>query len=170
VRSIRALSSRTPSETGPVDVNALVADTLALVRAELRRTKVQAVTVLADGLPPVPGDRVQLQQVFINLVINAIEALAPITTRDRELIVTTGAADGGIRVTVEDSGIGVDPARTEEIFKALVTTKPDGMGMGLSIIRSIVELHGGRVGAAPRAPFGSVFELILPVACDGGTA
>ncbi|CAO3426771.1 response regulator [Azospirillum endophyticum] len=171
VRSIRALARRTPVDPGWVDMSALIADTLELVRAELRRARVTVETDLQAGPPWVHGDRVQLQQLVLNLVINAIEAMAstPATANpaERRLRIATGSENGWFSVRVEDSGPGIAEADVDAIFRALYTTKPDGLGMGLSISRSIVELHGGRLTATPGMPGGSVFEFVLPVSPGG---
>ncbi|WP_207460507.1 response regulator [Azospirillum sp. SYSU D00513] len=163
VRSIQALARRTPAEPGWVDMSALIADTLRLVRAELRRARVEVETDLLQGPPWIQGDRVQLQQLVLNLVMNAVEAMAALDADSRSLRITTRADAGQLRVRVEDSGVGIDESAVEDIFRALYTTKPEGLGMGLAISRSIVELHGGRLTAAPRVPRGSVFEAVLPV-------
>ncbi|CAO3435949.1 ATP-binding response regulator [Azospirillum doebereinerae] len=170
IRSIHALARRTPADPGWVDINALVADTLSLVRAELRRARVTVETDLLKGSPWVHGDRVQLQQLVLNLVMNAIEAMSGPEIRERRLRVTTRAREGQIRVGIEDSGVGVVDTELETIFGALFTTKPNGLGMGLSISRSIVELHGGRLTAAPRLPCGSLFEFVLPLTTPDGAA
>lgn len=167
VRSIHALARRTPADPGWVDMSALVADTLALVRAELRRARVIVETDLQAGSPWVHGDRVQLQQLVLNLVMNAVEAMADPELPERRLRIVTAGEEGWIRVRVEDSGIGIADADVDAIFRALYTTKPDGLGMGLSISRSIVELHGGRLTATPGTPCGSVFEFVLPVSSGG---
>ncbi|MBP2296054.1 response regulator [Azospirillum rugosum] len=167
VRSIRALARRTPADPGWVDISALIADTLALVRAELRRARIAVETDLLRGPPWVHGDRVQLQQLMLNLVTNAIEAMDAPTVADRRLRITTSAEDGCIRVRVEDSGVGFAETDVDVLFKALYTTKADGLGMGLSISRSIVELHGGQLTAARGTPSGSVFEVVLPVSSGG---
>ena len=167
VRSIHALARRTPADPGWVDMSALIADTLALVRAELRRARVTVETDLQAGSPWVHGDRVQLQQLVLNLVINAVEAMADPNLPERRLRIVTASEDGRIRVRVEDSGTGIADADVDAIFRALYTTKPDGLGMGLSISRSIVELHGGRLTATPGTPSGSVFEFVLPVSSGG---
>ncbi|MCW2239987.1 response regulator [Azospirillum canadense] len=167
VRSIRALARRTPADPGWVDMSALIADTLALVRAELRRARVAVETDLLRGPPWVHGDRVQLQQLMLNLVTNAIEAMDAPAVAVRRLRITTSAEGGRIRVRVEDSGVGIAEPDVDVLFKALYTTKPDGLGMGLSISRSIVELHGGQLTAAPGTPCGSVFEVVLPVSSQG---
>ncbi|CBS89714.1 response regulator [Azospirillum lipoferum] len=167
VRSIHALARRTPADPGWVDMSALVADTLALVRAELRRARVVVETDLQAGSPWVHGDRVQLQQLVLNLVMNAVEAMADPELPERRLRIVTAGEEGWIRVRVEDSGVGIADADVDAIFRALYTTKPDGLGMGLSIGRSIVELHGGRLTATPGTPCGSVFEFVLPVSAGG---
>ncbi|KAA0596203.1 PAS domain S-box-containing protein [Azospirillum lipoferum] len=167
VRSIRALARRTPVDPGWVDISALIADTLELVRAELRRARVTVETDLRAEPPWVHGDRVQLQQLVLNLVMNAIEAMSADDLPERRLRIVTGSDAGLIRVRVEDSGPGIADADVDDIFRALYTTKPDGLGMGLSISRSIVELHGGRLTATPGAAGGSVFEVVLPVSPGG---
>lgn len=167
VRSIHALARRTPADPGWVDMSALVADTLALVRAELRRARITVETDLPAGAPWVHGDRVQLQQLVLNLVMNAVEAMAAPDLPERRLRIATASENGWIRVRVEDSGPGIADADVDAIFRALYTTKPDGLGMGLSISRSIVELHGGRLTATPGTPCGSVFEFVLPVSSGG---
>ncbi|WP_376963434.1 response regulator [Azospirillum sp. A26] len=167
VRSIRALARRTPVDPGWVDISALTADTLELVRAELRRARITVETDLQAGPPWVHGDRVQLQQLVLNLVMNAIEAMSADDLPERRLRIVTGSDDGWLRVRVEDSGPGIVATDIDAIFRALYTTKPDGLGMGLSISRSIVELHGGRLTATPGASGGSVFEFVLPVSPGG---
>ncbi|PWC31068.1 response regulator [Azospirillum sp. TSO35-2] len=170
VRSIHALARRTPADPGWVDLNALITDTLTLVRAELRRAKVEVTSNLLKGSPWVHGDRVQLQQLVLNLVMNAIEAMTGLEQRERRITIASRSRDGRIHVSVEDTGVGIAQSDTEAIFKALFTTKPKGLGMGLSISRSIVELHGGQLTAAPRQPCGSRFEFVLPVAAPGAAA
>ena len=167
VRSIHALARRTPADPGWVDISALIADTLALVRAELRRARIAVETDLQAGSPWVHGDRVQLQQLVLNLVMNAVEAMADPDLPERRLRIVTASNGGELRVRVEDSGTGIADADIDAIFRALYTTKPDGLGMGLSISRSIVELHGGRLTATPGTPCGSVFEFVLPVSSGG---
>jgi signal transduction histidine kinase len=120
-------------------------------------------TRLAGDLPPVLGDRVQLQQVLLNLIVNAIEAMSAVADRARELAIAS-SLDGPDAVVVEvrDSGAGLDAERAEQLFDAFYTTKAEGVGIGLSISRSIVEEHGGRLWAAPSAPHGAVFRFSLP--------
>ncbi|QCO18435.1 hybrid sensor histidine kinase/response regulator (plasmid) [Azospirillum brasilense] len=167
VRSIHALARRAPADPGWVDMNALVTETLALVRAELRRARVAVETDLQAVPPWVHGDRVQLQQLILNLVMNAIEAMAASDRPPRRLRVVTASGDGGVGVRVEDSGPGIADADPDVLFRALYTTKPGGLGMGLSISRSIVELHGGRLSAMAGTPCGSVFEFVIPVSLGG---
>ena len=119
-------------------------------------------TQLAKGLPWIQGDRVQLQQVVLNLIINAGEAMGQMTKGSRKLLITTEAEPGGVLVTVRDSGPGLGQVNVEKVFDAFHTTKPDGLGVGLSICRSIVEAHGGRLWAAPNESNGAVFHFALP--------
>src|SRR5207244_4165528 len=142
----RARAKKTVTESERVDMNEAIREVLALAQAEARRNKAAIRTELAGDLPPVRGDRVQLQQVVLNLVINGIEAMSTVQDRPRELVIRTqtGEAHQG-RVTVQDSGIGLDRQTLERIFDAFYTTKPEGLGMGLSISRSIVENHAGRL-------------------------
>jgi len=118
---------------------------------------------LASALPPVLGDRVQLQQVVINLLINGVEAMAPIMDRPRELHIRSQHDAGQVHVAVRDSGIGIDSETAERLFSAFFTTKPTGMGMGLSIGRSIIEAHGGRLWAESNLPHGAAFHFALPL-------
>jgi signal transduction histidine kinase len=122
---------------------------------------------LTPDLPFVFGDRVQLQQVVLNLVVNAVEAMAAVTGRPRRLSIRSERRDQDqITVAVHDTGVGVDPDNVEKLFNAFFTTKPDGMGMGLSISRSILEAHGGRVWATANSPHGAIFHFSLPVDVD----
>ena len=120
--------------------------------------------MLTPDLPQVLGDRVQLQQVMLNLIMNAIEAMNVVTDRARILRLASEASKSGeIIITVEDSGLGIDPKNLDHIFETFFTTKSNGMGMGLSICRSIVEAHGGRLSAAPGKSHGAIFQMVLPV-------
>ena len=121
-------------------------------------------TKLADGLPLIRGDRVQLQQVILNLILNAIEAMSSANQATRELRVSSGNTESGdVVVAVADSGLGLSPANLERVFDPFYTTKPDGLGMGLSICRSIIETHGGRLWVSANMPRGAVFRFTLPV-------
>ncbi len=160
---IRALIKKVPRRDDPVDINGTILDVIALTRSELLRNGVSLQTRLAEGLPLIQGDRIQLQQVILNFIVNAIEAMSGVSEGSRELLVST-AEDGsdGVLVAVRDSGPGLPPQSLERLFDAFYTTKPGGMGMGLSICRSIIEAHGGRVWAGANAPKGAVFQFTLP--------
>ena len=163
ISSIRAMFGRESPEPTPVDVNVLVAEVLALAQGELENHRVSLVSDMRDGLPQVMAERMQLQQVLLNLIMNAVEAMSAVTGRERQLTVSSGLDDERfVRITVEDTGSGIDPAYFDRIFDAFFTTKTNGMGMGLSICRSVVEAHGGKLWASPRAPLGTTFYLTLP--------
>jgi signal transduction histidine kinase len=144
-------------------MNGLIQDSVALLHGEMRRHRILLRTALAPDLQPVVGDRVQLQQVILNLVLNGIEVLKEVTEQPRELRISTGREiSGGVRIMVRDTGPGLDPEAVERVFEAFYTTKPEGMGMGLAICRSIIEAHGGRLWACANEPRGAVFQLTLP--------
>jgi signal transduction histidine kinase len=148
---------------GLYDVNDIVQEVLGLVQGEIKKQKVTVRTELASDLPPVLADRVQVQQVVLNLMNNAIDAMSPITDRAHVLRVRSAIHDGnGVSLSVEDSGVGIDPKNAERIFDAFFTTKANGTGLGLAICRSIIEAHGGRLSATAAEPHGSVFEVVLP--------
>ena len=163
IRRIRALFKNSPLQKAPVDVNELIQDILPLTQRELIRNGVSRSMELETALPPVFGDRIQLQQVILNLVLNAIEAMSAVTDRTRELRIRS-ERDGadGVLVTVRDSGCGLPLEQPERIFTAFFTTRPNGLGMGLSISRTIIEAHGGRLWAANTGD-GASFQLLLPV-------
>jgi signal transduction histidine kinase len=119
-------------------------------------------TQLADALLPVQGDRVQLQQVVLNLILNAVEAMGSVEAEARELLIRTEHDDAGVLVTVRDSGPGIDPTHLKRVFEPFYTTKSGGTGMGLSICRSIIDAHGGRLWAESNRPPGTVFQFTLP--------
>jgi PAS domain S-box-containing protein len=165
ITRIRSMTRKAPPTQLPVDINDVIADVLIFARGELLAKDVSVRPALHDGLTNVTGDRVQLQQVVLNLVMNAVEAMASVTNRERVLAITSQRAeDGSPIVTVEDSGLGLDASDSDRIFDAFFTTKPGGMGMGLSISTSIVEAHGGRLWASPKLPHGAAFHLKLPAA------
>jgi len=160
---IRALLNKSAAPTQRLSINETILEVVALTRSELQMNRVALNLQLADDLPPVIGDRVQLQQVVLNLIVNAIEAMRGHGAGPRELLVGSRSdAANGVLVTVEDSGPGLDPAGIRRLFDAFYTTKQDGMGMGLAISRSIVEAHGGRLWATPNAPWGAVFQFSVP--------
>jgi len=148
-------------------MNDLVRDVIELVRSDVQQHGVSLRTELSDHLPLVGADRIQLQQVVLNLILNAGEAVRTVHDGPREVIVRS-AADGpdNVLVSVDDSGPGLAPSKFEEVFQAFYTTKTDGMGMGLAVSRSIVEAHGGTLSARSNAPRGAKFQFSLPAADD----
>ena len=162
ISRIRALAKKTSTPTERVDLNEAIGEVLALSRGEARKHAVALRTQLPDDLPPVRGDRVLIQQVVLNLVVNGIEAMHDTQDRLRELVIQARGEAQQVRVTVRDSGIGLDPQAQERIFDALYTTKPGGLGMGLSISRTIVENHGGRLSVVAQDGPGATFAFTLP--------
>jgi len=161
---IRDLAKKAPAQREDLAINEIVLDVIGLTRSEISDRGVTVRTDLAEGLPCFPGDRVQLQQVILNLIMNAIEAMSEVADGPRELLISTGSAEAdGLLVTVSDTGSGLSAAGGARIFEAFYTTKPGGLGMGLLICRSIVEAHGGRLWATPNQPRGAVFRMMLPV-------
>jgi PAS domain S-box-containing protein len=162
ISRIRTLTKKAPTRRDIVDINEAICEVIELTHGEAVKASVSVRTHLAEGLPLIHGDRVQLQQVNLNLIINAIEAMSGIAEGPRELLITTGPAEpGGVRVAVCDSGPGLAPAALERLFEAFYTTKPNGLGLGLSICRSIIEAHGGRLWATANMPCGAVFHFTL---------
>lgn len=163
VARVRALARKTVSEPERVDLNEAIREVLALAQGEARRHKAALHMELAHELPPVWGDRVQLQQVVLNLIINGIEAMSGVEDRARELVIRTQRGDGPqVHVTVHDTGVGFDPQMLERVFDAFHTTKPGGMGMGLSISRTIVENHAGRLSVVAHDGPGATVQFTLP--------
>ena len=163
IARIRALTKRAAPPTEKLDLNETVQEVLALVGDEAKRNSVTIRTRFASNLSPVSGDRVQLQQVILNLVMNAIEAMSAVDDRARELVINTSNVDAEhVQVSIEDSGPGLDPTAASKIFDPFYTTKPAGMGMGLSISRSILENHGGRLWATANNGSGASFHFSLP--------
>lgn len=146
----------------PIEVNDVVRDVMALSSMELQRNHVRLHTRLSETLPKVMGDRVQLQQVVLNLVLNAIDAMKVVDHKRREIVITTASEHADVRLSVEDAGVGLDEDAVERLFEAFYTTKSTGMGIGLWVSRSIVESHGGRLNAAPRDGGGAQFTVRLP--------
>ena len=168
IRTIHALARKSTPEMTRFDINAAIADVLTLTRGELQRHDLLLETELAADLEPVLGDRGQMQQVILNLIVNGIEAMNAGMHRPRMLRVSSEmAGPGNVLIAVADTGMGLDPAKADHIFDAFFTTKPEGMGMGLAICRSIVETHGGRLWASPNSPRGSIFQFTVPVATNG---
>ena len=167
---IRALIKGAPPLKEHVQIDVAIREVIELTRSEAMKNGVLVQTELVEDLPPVQGDRVELQQVILNLILNAIEAMSGTNEGPRKLLITTERAEpGDVLVAVRDSGPGVAPGALENLFKAFHTTKPNGLGLGLSISRSIVEAHDGRLWASPNAPRGAVFQFTLPaLRRDGG--
>jgi PAS domain S-box-containing protein len=162
VGRIRALIKKAPARKDAVAINDAILEVIALTRTEAANNSVSVRTQLTEGLPRVQGDRVQLQQVLLNLIINAIEAMRDVGEEERELLISTRNEPDGVSVEVRDSGPGFAPADLDRVFEAFYTTKPGGLGMGLSICRSIIEAHNGRLWASPNVPRGASFQFTLP--------
>jgi PAS domain S-box-containing protein len=160
---IRELIKKAPPGKNWVDINEAIREVMELTGGEAAKTRVSVQMHLAEGLPLIHGDRVQLQQVILNLIVNAVEAMGGVRDGPRELLISTGQAEpGGVLVAVRDSGPGLAPATLEHLFEAFYTTKPTGLGMGLSICRSIIEAHGGRLWAESNEPRGTIFQFLTP--------
>ena len=162
VNSIRALIKKTPQQKEPFEINEAIQEVLILAQGELRKNGISVVLRLGEGLPHLEGDRTQLQQVMLNLINNAVQAMS-----DANVESTSWTDRDGIIVEVRDSGLGLDPANSELIFDAFYTTKLGGLGMGLSICRSIIEAHAGRLWASANTPRGATFQFTLPVGNNG---
>jgi C4-dicarboxylate-specific signal transduction histidine kinase len=164
---IRALIKRAPPQKDCLEINGAIREVVELTHGEVVKSCVAIRTELADDLPLIEGDRIQLQQVILNLILNAIEAMSGIDEDTRELEITTGReASGGVLIVVRDSGPGLDPKRVDRLFEAFYTTKLGGLGLGLSICRSIIEAHGGRLWASANEPRGAIFQFTLPAERD----
>jgi signal transduction histidine kinase len=160
---IRALLKKGPARMEEIDVNGLILQVLDLVRPQILRHGISLRSDLAEDLPAITGDSIQLQQVVLNLIVNAIEAIAGRPDGQREVVVSSKIfPPDGVSVAVRDSGVGIDPAKLDQLFAPLYTTKPGGMGMGLSISRSIIEAHGGQLRASPNPGAGATFQFSVP--------
>ena len=162
VGRVRALIKKVPPRKDAVAIDDAILEVIALTRTEAANNSVSVRTQLAAGLPCVQGDRVQLQQVLLNLIINAIEAMRDVGEGERELLISSRNEPDGVSVEVRDSGPGFAAADTDRVFEAFYSTKPSGVGLGLSICRSIIEAHNGRLWASPNVPRGAVFGFIAP--------
>jgi C4-dicarboxylate-specific signal transduction histidine kinase len=160
---IRDIIKKAPPRKDRVDINEAIREVIELTRGEAAKNGASVQTALGEGLPLVEGDRVQLQQVGLNLIVNAVQAMGAIQEGPRELSITTARAEpNGVLVAVKDSGPGVPPANLERLFTPFFTTKPGGLGMGLSICRSIIEAHGGRLWVTANLPRGAIFHFTVP--------
>jgi signal transduction histidine kinase len=149
------------------DLNEAINEAIAMVRSAVAKNRIAVGTQLMGGMAPVVGDRVQLQQVLVNLVLNAVEAISSVEDGVRELSIRTAPSEkGGIRLAVHDSGPGIEPENLERVFEPFYTTRTSGIGMGLAICRSIINGHGGRLWVAPNEPRGAVFQFTLPAPED----
>jgi two-component system, LuxR family, sensor kinase FixL len=161
---IRALVRKVPPRRDLLDINHAIGEVVALTQTEMQRNGISLESRLAGDLPLVAADRVQLQQVMINLIVNAVEAMVGAGDGPRALTIVSGIDDANaVLFEVQDTGPGLDPKQLDRLFQSFYTTKPDGIGMGLAISRSIAEAHGGRLSAAPNTPHGALFRFTLPV-------
>jgi signal transduction histidine kinase len=166
IARVRALAKKSPPEMVAVEVNDIVSDVVALIRRELTERRIELITELHSGLPPIVGDHVQLEQVLLNLIMNSIEAMRNVR-KDRRQLFIGARLDAQedkrfVLITVRDSGVGLKSGQISKLFETFYTTKADGMGMGLAISRSIIEGHGGRLWAKPKAGRGAIFQFTLP--------
>jgi signal transduction histidine kinase len=170
ISRIRALVKKTPPRNDLLDLNEVIVEVFALAANEASRNRILLKQQLKHDLPQVHGDRVQLQQVILNLIINGLEAIAKNENGARELSVSSNQDESGsVVIAVSDSGAGLDPANLDRVFDAFFTTKADGMGMGLAISRTIIESHGGRLWATSNSPQGAVFQFTLPTRAERAT-
>jgi C4-dicarboxylate-specific signal transduction histidine kinase len=167
---IRELIKKAPPRKDGVDINEAIREVIELSRGEVAKNGASVQTALGEGLPLIEGDRVQLQQVALNLIVNAVQAMGGVADGPRELFITTARVEpDGVLVAVKDSGPGVAPASLERLFAPFYTTKPDGLGMGLSICRSIIEAHGGRLWVTANLPRGAIFNFTAPAHPDSAS-
>jgi C4-dicarboxylate-specific signal transduction histidine kinase len=163
ISRLRAMMKKGPARKDLLNINDAVATVIMLVGAEAQRNRVSLRTELSDGLPPVMGDRIQLQQVILNLIMNAIEAMSGVEgTQQKLLVVSRKDGSDGVIVEVQDSGPGLGGIAPDRVFDAFYTTKPEGMGIGLAVSRTIIESHGGQLRAFANVPKGVVFQFQLP--------
>ena len=167
IKRIRALAKKTDIEKAPLDINDVIREVIAMLQRQLVSNQVSLRTGLAPALPTILGDRVQLQQVILNLVMNGIEAMQSVTGRTRELVIRSRQDEKQkVLVSVTDCGAGISAENADRLFSAFFTTKSSGMGMGLSICRSIMEAHEGRLWATANLPHGATFQFTLPGNAD----
>ena len=164
INGIRSLFKTDVQAKAPQDVNELIREVLVLVRGEAENQHVSVRTELFSGLPQIPANQIQLRQVIVNLIMNAVDAMSTVLNRPRVLSVRTEIDESNyLLISVEDTGIGIDPKTIERVFEPFFTTKSHGMGMGLPICRSIVESHGGRLSVFAGQSYGSIFQIALPI-------
>ena len=167
VGRIRDLIKKAPPRRENVKINDAVREVVELAKGETVKNGVSVRIDLGDSLPTILADWVQLQQVLLNLIVNAIEAMSKVTERTRELHISTDIdATGNVLITSADTGVGIDATNLDRIFEHFYTTKPNGLGMGLAICQSIIDAHGGRIRAAANKPYGAIFQITLPSRCD----
>jgi signal transduction histidine kinase len=170
ITRLRALFGKKSSTSESVDLNEAALEVIALSLSELQRNRVMLRTELADDLPPVAGDRVQLQQVILNLFLNASDAMSGVDDRPRQLVIRTERQeDDRVRLSVQDTGVGLEPQALDRLFEAFYTTKSGGMGIGLSVSRSIIDSHQGRLWAAPNDGPGATFSFSIPRGTEGAS-
>jgi signal transduction histidine kinase len=162
IGSVRAMFKQAPKENVLLDVNDLIREVVMLTQSEIQRRHVTVQTELMERIPQPLADRIQLQQVMLNLIMNALEAMDTVTDRARILNIKSSIQDTHVQITIGDSGVGIEPKDLKRIFEGLFTTKAHGMGLGLSICRSIIEEHGGTLSASSGRPHGAVFQVTLP--------
>jgi C4-dicarboxylate-specific signal transduction histidine kinase len=163
IERIRDHIKKAPARKDRFNLNEAVNEVIVLAQGAITKNDVSVATRLTEGLFPVQGDRVQLQQVVLNLILNAVEAMSSVEAGPRELVISAEQNQtNGVHLAVRDSGPGIDPARLDRVFEAFYTTKSSGVGMGLSICRSIIDAHGGRLWAEANEPRGAVFQFTLP--------
>ena len=164
IARIRALLRKGPTQMERLDLHAVIREVLTLAGNEPQRGGVTVRTELAIDVPAVLGDPVQLRQILLNLILNGIDAMSTITDRPRELLIKSAKHPEGVLIQIHDSGAGVNPDQADRIFEAFFTTKPQGIGMGLSVARSMIEAHGGRLWFTPGTPHGTIFQFTMPKA------
>ncbi|MBP1886054.1 sensor histidine kinase [Sinorhizobium mexicanum] len=163
IQRIKDMAVRSDPVRQAIDINDIVKEAVLFIKAETEAHSISLRLQLAEELPSITGDRVQLQQVAVNLLINSIQAITQTATEDREIVVDTSQAEGEtVSLTIRDTGGGIPAAALERVFEGFFSTKPDGMGMGLAICRSIITDHGGMIRAANCEPHGALFRVLLP--------
>ena len=168
IARVRSLAKRTPPQKELLSINETIQGIINLTTSEIQSNHAVLHTEFFDALPLVAADRIQLQQVILNLILNAIEAMNGVTEELRELLVRTGPdGSNAVLVAIHDTGPGLEPGKIDHLFDAFYTTKHDGLGMGLAISRSIIEAHNGRIWAEPNTPRGAVFKFTLPARLEG---